>query len=523
MIVQISLVRNEIQLIKELLPVWSKFSDGFIFMLHNNTDNTNEYLSSVKDKYNILEVIEVNVEENELSIETDTRQKLFNAARKYTDKIICLDADEYLDGSMTKEELNDLLGNTPDTVFYLQWLQYTSVNTVRIDGPWENNFKDRIGTYSGEAIFPKVQMHSLHLPPRSNVTTIPSDELFIAHLQWMDKTYVAIKQYYWKVEDYVNNLKFGITTVGNSAYDTSVNNFEWDEQYVDCTLKISPWLFEEIAVHNNYRVKIIKDRIKKYNIPDLGNWGYDFQNMDETVQPEFNKYKISVITAIGSLDRYEKYISRWFKNAQDQHFYKQTEHIIVYKEWSEQFKIFESLPNFKLIKEEGSGMYNAWNMGIQNSTTAYITNWNIDDLRHPINTKLKFDFLEKNPSIDMVYNWYVATNDEKETFYNLDMSNKSILKFPDNFHEVVFQNCYAGPDPLWKKSLHDKVGYFDNENFATIGDWEMWIRFATNGAIFKLIPEVLCIYLDHDTTVSKIQSEKISNERQNLLKKYSKQ
>jgi GT2 family glycosyltransferase len=159
-------------------------------------------------------------------------------------------------------------------------------------------------------------------------------------------------------------------------------------------------------------------------------------------------------------------------------------------------------------------------LGISNATTKYITNWNIDDLRHPINTKIKFDLLEKNDHIAMVHNWYVATTDENETFYNLDMSSKSYLAFPDDYHTKVLENCYAGPDPMWRKSLHDAVGYFDNEKFATIGDWEMWIRFAKHGAKFKLIPEILCIYLDHDSTVSKKQADRVILEKNNLIQKY---
>jgi hypothetical protein len=78
----------------------------------------------------------------------------------------------------------------------------------------------------------------------------------------------------------------------------------------------------------------------------------------------------------------------------------------------------------------------------------------------------------------------------------------------------------AGPDPMWKKALHNKVGYFDFKNFNTIGDWEMWIRFAKAEAKFKLLPEVLCIYLDHQNTVSKKQEDKVQEEKQRLFQKY---
>jgi hypothetical protein len=50
MIVQITLARNERILIEELLPIWKQYADGFVFLLDKNTDNTKEYLESVKDE-----------------------------------------------------------------------------------------------------------------------------------------------------------------------------------------------------------------------------------------------------------------------------------------------------------------------------------------------------------------------------------------------------------------------------------------------------------------------------------------
>lgn len=525
MIVQIVLARNESPLIKELLPLWKKYADGFVFMLDRNTDDTFDYLRSVKDKYNILEVLETDPTNGnkDCSIETDTRQLLFDTAKKYTNKIICLDADEYLDGILTKEELENILDNSPNTLFHLKWLQYTSVNTIRVDGPWKDNYKDRIGVYNKDCKFARTQTHSTHLPIPDFQKTISPDKLFIAHLQWMDKTYVAIKQYYWKVEDYTNNHLFGVDVVGNKAYDESVNNFDWEEEYTFNTLKINPNLISELAVYNNYRLPVIKDRVNKNNIPDLGDWGYNVLSLDETKPVNINPFKISVITGVGPLDRYEKFIPRYLENVKQQHFFLQTEHVIVYTEWSKYFDEIKDNNNFKFIKEDQAlGVYNAWNIGIKNSTTDYVTNWNIDDIRHPINTKIKYDLLVKNPEYDLAYNWYVGTKDEKENFYNIDITNRQYLQYPDHYHNVVLDNCYAGPDPMWRKSLHDKVGYFDYKDYNTIGDWEMWIRFAKAGSKFKLIPEVLCIYLDHDNTVSNKQQNKVVEEKKRLYGKYSK-
>ena len=49
----------------------------------------------------------------------------------------------------------------------------------------------------------------------------------------------------------------------------------------------------------------------------------------------------------------------------------------------------------------------------------------------------------------------------------------------------------------------------------------MWVRFAINGAKFKLIPSPLCLYLDHNETVSKRQFDKLELEKFKLLQKYS--
>jgi len=521
MIVQISMVRNEKKLIQELLPVWKSYADGFVFLLHNNTDTTEQFLEDVKSEYNILEVLKVDDLVDKVTIETDLRQLLFNTGRKYSDKIICLDADEYLDGTLTKEDLFYLFEQNPNTVFYLKWLQYTSVDTIRVDGPWKNNYKDRLGTYSNYVKFIPAQNHSHHLPHPENILTLEEDTLRIVHLHWMDKTYAGIKQYYWKVLDFVNKKKFNVNTIPVQAYDDSVNNFQWEEEYTSHLLKVKPWIVKECGIIDNYRLPVIKNLTRTYDIPNLGDWGIGILDLENKQEIPDNRLKVSVITAIGPLFIYEKFIPRFYENILQQHLFQETEHIIVYSEWSKHFDIMEQYDNIRFIKEDNQlGVYNAWNIGIKACTTEFITNWNIDDLRHPVNTKLKFDVLSKNSYIDLVHNWYVATQRPDETYNNITYDDKTVIQYPDNYHTKVLEGCFTGPDPMWRKSLHDKVGYFDYENFNTIGDWEMWIRFAKQGAIFKLIPHVLCLYLDHTETVSQRQQDKVQLEKYKLLEKY---
>ena len=89
MIVQITITRDESFLLKEMLPVWQKYADGFVFLVDSETtDNTRELLENNKQKYNILEIIEFDKHKvNPKEMEGIVRQTVFDAARKYTNKI----------------------------------------------------------------------------------------------------------------------------------------------------------------------------------------------------------------------------------------------------------------------------------------------------------------------------------------------------------------------------------------------------------------------------------------------------
>jgi len=273
MIVQITRTRNELFLIKEMLEIWKNYADGFVFLDDRSTDGTYDFLIENKKKYNILSVLKNNLTDDELSIETNERQYLYDEALKYSNNIICLDSDEYLDGKLSKKELEEILNLNKNTVFYLHWIQYTNKNEIRVDGPWKTNFKDRIGTYEYRAIFQPAQMHSTHLPHTGKNLIIDKPFLFIAHLQWLDKKSAAIKQYFWKITDYINRLKFNIETVPVTAYDQSVNNFNWEYEIFDFPLKVNYDIYTNQNIEMNYKYKFIKDNIQKYQIPNLNDWG----------------------------------------------------------------------------------------------------------------------------------------------------------------------------------------------------------------------------------------------------------
>jgi hypothetical protein len=277
MIIQVTLIKNELFLLKEMLPLWQKYADGFVFMDDMSDDGTYEFLNENKEKYNILSVLrtEKHRANNKLEIESEIRQELYDEGLRYSSKIICLDTDEYIDGTMTKEELETILDTHKNAAIAVKWIQYTGKNKIRVDGKWRESWcPDRIASYSERAIFKPIQMHSEHLPEPKNALkgSIPPPYLFIAHLQWLDKKTVAVKQYYWKAVDYVKRKNFGITTIPPEAYDHSVNNFEWEYLNFDFPLKIPEDVYSRHDIKNSFKYKYIRESIQLYDMPNLNDW-----------------------------------------------------------------------------------------------------------------------------------------------------------------------------------------------------------------------------------------------------------
>lgn len=276
MIVQMTLTRNELFLLKEMLPLWARYADGFVFMDDNSDDGSYEYLTENASKYNILSVMRTGRTEGTMPIESDIRQRLYDEAFKHSENLICLDTDEYLDGNMTKDDLKSLLNGHKGHLLELLWIQYVNERQVRVDGPWGQAWSpDRVGSYVQRALFPQAQMHSHHMPYDHNRKSlrIHPQHLFIAHLQWIDKRSVALKQYYWKVVDHVNRVKFGAKTIDVREYDRSVNDFNWQQVDFPFPLKVRPTIYAEQDITQNYKYRFIKENIQRFSIPNLNDWG----------------------------------------------------------------------------------------------------------------------------------------------------------------------------------------------------------------------------------------------------------
>jgi glycosyltransferase involved in cell wall biosynthesis len=141
--------------------------------------------------------------------------------------------------------------------------------------------------------------------------------------------------------------------------------------------------------------------------------------------------------------------------------------------------------------EEDPGIYGCWNYAIENSSGEFITNANLDDKRAYNQIEKFVEVLNDNSDVDLVYSYCFITEKDHETFYENSSGYKVYPTHP--FSREAMIKCLPGCQPVWRRSMHDGIGLFD-ESYRHAGDWEMWLRAVRNDSQFKMIDGAYGIY-----------------------------
>jgi glycosyltransferase involved in cell wall biosynthesis len=155
----------------------------------------------------------------------------------------------------------------------------------------------------------------------------------------------------------------------------------------------------------------------------------------------------------------------------------QNERVIV-----EQFQQLH--PNISYIRTKSRiGIYEAWNLAIRNSTAQYILSFSTNDRLAPYACETLKGALDANPDAMLVYGNTWLTLTPHQTFDN--HTPCSSFEWPEYSFDFILNNCCVGPHPMWRRAVHEDVGYFD-ESFVAIGDQEMWLRIAERFRLLHL-------------------------------------
>ena len=276
-----------------------------------------------------------------------------------------------------------------------------------------------------------------------------------------------------------------------------------------------------------FRSDSILNWLDKGKIPQYPN--YSQNNTTETSTNEFNKIgkrekigNVSTntnkpkVSAIVSSYNSEKFICGCLDDLISQSIYDKDDLEIVVvvsgskeneKEIIEQYQTKHK--SIKLIvSKKRETIYQAWNRGIKAARGKYITNANTDDRHRYDAFEIMANELDNKKEIALVYADSKVTQNENETFENANIFG--FLLLPEYDRNKLFEICYLGPHPMWRKSLHKKYGYFDGK-YKSAGDYEFWLRLASKEK-FSHINKLLGLYLLSSNSVENSDRKTSFNE-----------
>jgi hypothetical protein len=275
-------------------------------------------------------------------------------------------------------------------------------------------------------------------------------------------------------------------------------------------------------------------KLKEYLVNNEKN---NFHQMAQIIYgEEIKKYdlksvnlgQIPKISFITSVFKGDEFIESFMKDMTRQTIFKEKCELILVNcnspENEEQtiLKYKELYPdNIKYIKlDYDPGIYGAWNIAVKECSGEFISNANLDDRKSPEFAEKLAKILVLRPEIDCVYTENLLTQKSQETFEN-NSSNGQTYPAEEFSLEAMLRGNPPHCMPMWRKSLHDKNGTFD-EKYKSAGDWEFWLRCAFEGSVYMKYTENLGLYYFNPKGISTNQennSWKRQEERE-IFKKY---
>ena len=179
-----------------------------------------------------------------------------------------------------------------------------------------------------------------------------------------------------------------------------------------------------------------------------------------------------------------------------------------------------------------AGIYEVWNHGVRQTTSQFLTNMNVDDLRRDDSLELQAQFLKTHESIDVAYqDVYLSfeANAEWALIEGVGLST-SLPNVSLPMMNLGFNPPHNAP--MWRRRVHDEVGLFD-ETFRSAGDFDLWVRAFIKGSKFLKMGEVHASYyfnpegiststggasLDETARILSICHQEIENQKLNEFK-----
>ena len=136
------------------------------------------------------------------------------------------------------------------------------------------------------------------------------------------------------------------------------------------------------------------------------------------------------------------------------------------------------------------GVYAAWNIALKLARGCYITPFSTNDRLRADAYEILSQSLNEHPEVSLVYGNTYLTDLPHQTFEK--HRRIGAWQWPDYSYEYLLKHCTIGPHPMWRRTLHESVGYFD-ESYRALGDQDFWIRVGAQHQMLH-VPVVTGLY-----------------------------
>ena len=210
------------------------------------------------------------------------------------------------------------------------------------------------------------------------------------------------------------------------------------------------------------------------------------------------------LTVITSVFNSELFLDHFFQDIKRQTIFEDCQFLFLDANSTDNSRqmILEQCLRHKNIQYCPAGnrnIYETWNLGVFLSDTEFLTNWNTDDRRVPKSLEKQVNILKNNPHLDLSYGKTLWVDVPNKNVEDCDYHNQTPC-FPATI-ELMLQFNSPHCLPVWRKSMHDRFGYFD-DSFFSAGDYEMWMRALSRGSQFGMLDKVIGAYYRNPKGIS---------------------
>lgn len=144
-----------------------------------------------------------------------------------------------------------------------------------------------------------------------------------------------------------------------------------------------------------------------------------------------------------------------------------------------------------LVIPENSGLSNALNISILNTSSEFYARMDADDISHPDRFQKQVTYLNDHPEVEILGTW--VKEFENDYLGELGFVKKLPITQTDIHSFFHYRNPLAHPTVMFRRGVFAQIGLYDI-SFRSDGDLELWGRALNHGVIIHNLPEILLYY-----------------------------